>query len=165
MWYFGKVRPKIVRSKPTSSIESPKVAVLPSALHAALVVSWVEANTVVEARIGAQTVHATLDPAVAPAVIETALRTGERILVQPEGDRWIALGALRTQVTPGVDQVDEVTIRARRLKLEGTDEIQLVSSAASLVMRVTGAVETIAREVTVRATGVHKLIGRVLHLN
>jgi len=157
----------MVRSKTARNDrhDATPVAALPSALHAASVVGWLEERTVVEVRIGTRTVAGALDGALDPAVIDTALRTGERVLVQPEGDGWVVLGALRTRATPGIDEADEVTIRARRLRLEGTDEVQLVSAAASLVMRVTGAVETIARDVTVRATGLHKLIGRVLHLN
>lgn len=165
MWYFHEVRTRSVRNKPASSTEARPLSALPSALHAAVAVAWVEEPVSIEARIGAQSVVAVLDPSVDAAVIETARKTGERLLIQPEGDRWLVLGALRTRATPGVDEMDEVVIKGRRLRLEGTDEVQLVSAAASLVLRVSGAVETIAREITTRATGVHKLIGRVLHLN
>jgi hypothetical protein len=154
-------RTRTARKKATPS----PVSSLPTALHAAIPLRWSEAGKRLDLAFGAREVSATLDRAVDAAVIETALRTGERLLIQPEGEGWVVLGALRTRATPGVDELEEVAIKARRLRLEGTDEVQIVSAAASMILRVTGAVETIARDVTVRATGLHKLIGRVLHLN
>jgi hypothetical protein len=151
--------------KPASKRATPSpISSLPTALHAAIPVRWSEEGLVLSFG-AAREVTAKLDSALDRAVVETALRTSERLLIQPEGDGWVVLGALRTRATPGVDELEEVAIKARRLRLEGTDEVQIVSAAASMILRVTGAVETIAKDVTVRATGLHKLIGRVLHLN
>jgi hypothetical protein len=109
--------------------------------------------------------QATLDPSVEPAVVETAVRRGERLIVEQESGRWLVLGALRTCATPGVDVGSEYTIEAVRLRLRARDELSLASGAAQIALRAVGQVETIARNITARASRVQKIIGRMIHLN
>jgi hypothetical protein len=56
-------------------------------------------------------------------------------------------------------------IKARRLALTADHEIAMVSGAATLVLRAFGFVETVAQDITTRAAGVHKIIGRMIRLN
>jgi hypothetical protein len=109
--------------------------------------------------------EAALDEALSPAVLKTALARGERVIAQREQGGWVVLGALRTAPTPGIDEGDEYRIKARRIEIEGAHELHLVSGSASLVLRAYGHVETLAHDITARAAGVHKLIGRLLRLN
>ncbi|WP_437961331.1 hypothetical protein WME76_17950 [Sorangium sp. So ce119] len=114
---------------------------------------------------GAGEVEASVDPAVHPVVLRTAFERGERVIAQREGGAWVVLGVLRTGPTPGVDPGDEYLIRARRVSIVADHEFAVVSGAASLVLRAFGYVETIAQDITARATNVHKVIGRVIRLN
>lgn len=116
-------------------------------------------------RIGTSEVTATLDPSVHPSVVATALTRGERVIAQQEGEAWVVLGALRTSPTAGIEEADEYVIRAARVRIKATDEFTVASGAASIAVRAYGAVETIAEQITSRASAVHKIVGRMLHLN
>ncbi len=116
-------------------------------------------------RVGSETTRASLDSAVDLAVLRTALSRGERVIAQREATGWIVLGALRTAATPGVDEGDDFVIKARRVAVVAANEFSVVSGAASLVLRAYGQVETLAENITTRASGLHKIIGRMLRLN
>ncbi len=110
-------------------------------------------------------VHASLAPHLDPVVVRTAIARNEPLVVASQGKSFVAMGALRTAATPGIDPGDDYVIAAKRLRLQGEHELSLVSGATQVVLRALGAVETLAENITTRAAGVHKLIGRVLHLN
>jgi hypothetical protein len=117
-------------------------------------------------RMGADVVEAKRDAGLHPAVLEGARARGERVLVERDAEgRWLVLGGLRTQPTPGIDVVDEYTIEAGRVLIRGREEIALVAHAAGLVVRALGEVETYAERILSRADGVHKIVGRMLRLN
>ncbi|HSN97766.1 MAG TPA: hypothetical protein VLS89_05690 [Candidatus Nanopelagicales bacterium] len=124
-----------------------------------------EAAGAATVRIGAELVPAALDPSLEPAVLRTALRRRERVIAQQEAEGWVVLGALRTSATPGVDEAEAFSIRARRIELHGASEISLVSGMSALVLRARGFVETVAQDITTRASGIHKLVGRMIRLN
>lgn len=108
---------------------------------------------------------ARLGKAVDAVVVQTAVARGETVIVQEGDDGLMVLGTLRTAATPGVDKGDEYVIEARRVKLVGDHDVSLISGATQIAVRAVGMVETIAANITTRAAGVHKLIGRMLHLN
>jgi hypothetical protein len=99
------------------------------------------------------------------AVVETAIRRDEVVLAEEDSEGIVLLGALRTSATPGLEQGEEFRISAKRLILAGEHELSLRAGAAQVVLRAVGMVETIARDITSRAAGVHKIVGRMLHLN
>lgn len=109
----------------------------------------------VHLRIGTRDVVATLDPSVHPTVIERAAERGERVLVEVDGDRAVVVGALSTQPIPGIDRAERFDIEADVIQLRGN----------SIVMRAAGELESFAERIVTRATGVHKLVGRMLRLN
>lgn len=119
----------------------------------------------VRLRVGTSEVSALLDSSVHPSVIATAITRGERVLVQREEGVWTVLGALRTSPTPGIEEAEEYVIRAARVKVRGKDEVTLASGTASIAVRAYGVVETFAEQITSRASAVHKIVGRMLHLN
>lgn len=119
----------------------------------------------VRIQAGAQVVIAKLDASVHPSVVATAVARGERVIVQRENDDWLVVGVLRTSPTPGIEAADEYEIKAGRVRLRGADEVTLTSGTAGIAVRAYGAVETIAEQITSRASAVHKIIGRMLHLN
>lgn len=114
---------------------------------------------------GKTTADATLDPAVHPAVIEGACQRKERVLVEENEDGLVVIGALRTQPTPGIDEAESYAIKAKRITLEGAEEVSLTAQTAAVVLRAVGEVETFAERIISRAEGVHKIVGRMLRLN
>lgn len=116
-------------------------------------------------RVGTTEVCATLDPSVHPSVVATAVARGERVIAQREGDAWVVVGALRTSPTPGLEEAEEYVIRAGRVRVNATHEFTVASGTASLAVRAYGMVETVAEQITSRASAVHKIVGRMLHLN
>jgi hypothetical protein len=128
-------------------------------------VSLDEASGDVEIVVRDRTEFARRDPSVDAIVVLNAFARGERVFVEHDGERWVVLGALRTRATPGVDAGDEYRIEANRLRLEGKHELLLVAGATSLVMRAVGHLELLAKNITSRASSVHKIVGRMLHLN
>ena len=136
-----------------------------SGLQALSVEAFDEAARIVTLVVGRDVVEAALDPALDPRVVKTALARGERLIAQHDGQGWVALGALRTAPTPGVDEGDEFTIKARRVDIVAEHELSVRAGAASLVLRAYGYVETVAEDITTRAVGVHKIIGRMIRLN
>lgn len=134
-------------------------------LAALVVEAFDEASRSATLRLGSATVAAKFDAALDPAVIRTARQRGERVIVAREGGTWIVLGALRTAATPGVDEGDYFVIKARRVAIHAAHEFSAVSGAASFVVRAFGGVETLAKDITARASSVHTIIGRMIRLN
>lgn len=107
------------------------------------------------------TAHASVDP----IVLRGAATRGEIVVLQETDKGFVVLGALRARPTPGVDRADEYVIEADRVKVEASHAVALVAGAAEIAVRAVGFVETIARDITARAAGVHKIVGRMIHLN
>jgi hypothetical protein len=124
----------------------------------------VEARTAIIAMGGAE-MNATLDDCLSTRVLTTALARGERVVAQREEAGWVVLGALRTAPTPGVDEGDEFLIKARRVLIAAEHEFGITSGAASFVVRAQGFIETLAQDITTRASSIHKIVGRVIRLN
>jgi hypothetical protein len=115
--------------------------------------------------VAGETVTATLDDALSSRVVATALARGERVIAQREATGWVVLGSLRTSDTPGVDEGEEFVIKAKRVLVSAEHEFAVVSGAASLVLRAHGAIETLAKDITSRASSLHKIVGRLIRLN
>ena len=149
--------------------ESPRVGAAPRAAGSGLVAVRLAAVDV-EARtarlvVDGGEVPASLDAALSASVLETALARSERVVAQREGAGWVILGALRTAPTPGIDEGEEFLIKAKRVFIAADHEFAVVSGAASFALRAQGFAETLAQDITTRASGIHKIIGRMLRLN
>jgi hypothetical protein len=105
--------------------------------------------------------HEALDP----VVLRGAAERGDTVIVRETTEGWVVLGVLRTRPTPGIDPGDEYLIAANRVRVQAAHEVSLVAGAAQVALRGIGLVETIARDITARAASVHKIIGRMIHLN
>lgn len=109
---------------------------------------------------------ARLEPSLDVVVVETALARGERLIAQREGGVWVVLGALRTAATPGVDRGDDYVIEARRIAIRGDHAVDLVAGeTASIALRAVGRLEILAKHISSRAEGMHKLVARMIHMN
>lgn len=122
-------------------------------------------GTTARIRVGRAEHTATLDPSVHPSVVATAIARAERLVLQREEGTWTILGALRTSPTPGIEEADEYVIRAARVKIRAKDEFTVASGTAAFAVRAYGSIESFAEQITTRASAVHKIIGRMLHLN
>ncbi len=166
----ASTKKKHLRTAPSAS-PAPVSSARPVAPVAAGVPGIVAASvlllegTTARLRVGALEVTATLDPSVHPSVVATALTRGERVIAQREGEAWVVLGALRTSPTVGIEEADEYVIRAARVRIRAADEFTVASGAASFAVRAYGTIETFAEQITSRASAVHKIVGRMLHLN
>jgi hypothetical protein len=154
-----------VPASPESEPE-PRSGLAPAAIPAMVAaVPLVLEGKTARLRVGALEVEAELDPSMHPSVVATAIARGERVIAQREGGIWTILGALRTTPTPGIERAEEYVIEAARVRVRAGDEFTVASGAASLAVRAYGAVETLAEQITSRASAVHKIVGRMLHLN
>jgi hypothetical protein len=120
-----------------------------------------------ELDLGGSPATATIAPTLHRAVLETAMRRGEPMIVERRaGGQIVVVGALRTQPTPGIDAMDRIELEADRIHLKASRELTLSSGRlARLALRAAGEVETYASRITSRAEEVHKIIGRLLRLN
>jgi hypothetical protein len=135
-----------------------------AALMAATPVSFDEDARIVTLRVGGAELPGHLSASVSPIVVRSAIERGERLIVVDEG-QLLVLGALRTSPTPGVDKGEDYLIEADRVELRGNDRVAIVSGAAQILVNAVDRIEVLARDVTSRALRVHKLVGRILHLN
>lgn len=143
----------------------PDLEGAPAGLRTAVVVAL--RGDVVRLALGARGVDARRDEALHVEVLRTALRTGERVLVEHDGaGAWRVIGALRTQPTPGVDRAESFRIEAGTVEIDASRRAQIVAGPAAVVLRAEeGEVETTAPRITSRAEGLHKITGRMLRLN
>lgn len=145
------------------SLPSPSPA---GVMRAVLADGLDEERRAVTLRLGKdERIEAELDAALDPIVVRTAIARNERLIAVWEGGVWLVLGALRTSPTPGVDAGDHFVIEARRVEVKAQHEFAVVTGKASFVMRAHGLIESLAQDITTRASSVHKLIGRMLRLN
>lgn len=133
-------------------------------LLAAVPTAIEESTNAIRVRIAGTELVARLAPGVSPLVIRTALERGEMVVVVDDGG-LIVVGALRTSPTPGVERGEEYVIEANRIELRGDDRVTIVAGAAQLVLDAIDRIEVLATDITSRARRVHKLVGRMLHLN
>lgn len=147
------------------SASAPEDMVAPHGMVAVHVVSVSASGDVAVVRFAGREIAAAVDQAVERCVLDAACARGERVIVQREGETLVVLGALRTRATPGLEPGDDFKIEARRVVIEGAQEVTLRSGTAAIALRAYGFVETLAQDITTRAARAHKLVGRVLRLN
>lgn len=121
----------------------------------------------IDVRVGGRSLVAKASPTLQRAILVTAMRTGEPVLVERNADgSLVVVGGLRTQATPGVDDMKEIHLEADRIHLKGRREIVLsTEGVASLALRAAGEIETYADRIVSRAEELHKIVGRMLRLN
>ncbi|MFO0616695.1 MAG: hypothetical protein U0414_29145 [Polyangiaceae bacterium] len=121
----------------------------------------------IEVRVGGRSVPAKAAPSLHRAILDTAMRTGEPVLIERQADGSLSVvGGLRTRPTPGVDETREIHLEADRVHIKGRKEIVLsTEGVASLALRAAGEIETYADRIVSRAEELHRIVGRMLRLN
>jgi hypothetical protein len=133
-------------------------------LLAAIPTAMDESGEQLTVRVGSAELTARLGPGVSPTVVRTSIERGETVVVVEDGG-LVVIGALRTSPTPGIEKGEDYVIEAKRLELRGDDRIAIVAGGAQILLSAIDRIEVVARDITSRARRVHKLVGRMLHLN
>jgi hypothetical protein len=105
-------------------------------------------------------VFADLDRGVSPAVVEQAVAQGDRVLLeQVAGAAPVVVGVVQTRVP------EELYLRAKRIHIEGDEEVLLRSGRGAMRVRQDGDVELVGSRISAMSRGLFRLVGRVLRLN
>lgn len=163
----GREHARKVTALPTARPASPASPARPAkaGLFVAVPLALDEEKGIVRVRVGSDEVDAKLAAWLHPSVVKTALTRGEPLVAQDEDGAVVIAGALRTQATPGIERGEDYRIEAERVEVVGAQQVSLVSGASQVVLRAMGMVETLAQDITARASRVHKIVGRMIHLN
>lgn len=157
-------RAQVLRLSETSR-SVPAVAPVIAGLAAGQVVAIEGEGGAVTLRFGTVEVSAKLHASVEPVVLRRALERGELVIAQQQSDGWLVIGVLRTSATPGLDVGDDYVIAARRVTVQAEHEVLLTSGAARVALAALGRIESVAKQITSRASLIHKIIGRTIQLN
>lgn len=114
-------------------------------------------------RAGRETFIAVCDPSVDPALLDEAVRTGARVVVDLADEPVIA-GALSTSRAVTYDREGAVLIEARRFVVTAAEEALLRTRAAFVQVK-GGDVESFGERVVSRARELLKVLGRNVRIN
>ncbi len=93
-------------------------------------------------------------------VVLEALETGDRVLCEPDAEgRPVVVGVVRAR------RADTLRISARRIEIEGDEELLLRSGKSALRLREDGDVELVGSRISAASRGLFRLVGRMLRLN
>jgi hypothetical protein len=108
---------------------------------------------------------ATLDPAVDPALVDEALATGARVVLDTSAlPAAVIVGTLTTARPVSLDRHGDLTVRARRVLLDATERA-LVRIPGAFVELKKGEVEVYANRVLTRARELAKTLAAMISLN
>jgi hypothetical protein len=104
--------------------------------------------------------RAELDRDVDHEVIQEAFESGDRVLCEPDEEgNPIVVGVVRAR------KPDTLKISARKIEIEGDEELLLRSGKGALRLREDGDVELIGSRISAASRGLFRLVGRMLRLN
>lgn len=125
----------------------------------ARLIELVGRTALVELRRGRR-VEALIDADVDTELLEGVLRENGSVLVEAEpGEEPILIGILQTK------SPEELVIKARKIVIEGDEELTLRSGTAAMRLRQDGDVELVGSRIVSTSRGLFRLVGRMLRLN
>lgn len=93
-------------------------------------------------------------------VIQEAFDSGDRVLCEPDEEgNPIVVGVVRSR------KPDTVKISARKVEIEGDEELLVRSGKSALRLREDGDVELVGSRISAASRGLFRLVGRMLRLN
>jgi hypothetical protein len=105
-------------------------------------------------------VPALIAPEVDPELIGRAVKNGDSVLLECERGRPpLVVGVLQTRIPR------ELVLDADKVRIEGREELTLVSGRAGVRLRKDGDLEMVATRISAASRGFFKLVGRMLRLN
>ncbi len=101
-----------------------------------------------------------LAPGVSPEVVLQAAENGDAVVLECVANMPpLVVGVLQTRIP------ETITIRAKKLHLEGDEELLIRSGQAAMRLRKDGDVEIVGSRIAAMSRGLFRLVGRVLRLN
>lgn len=101
-----------------------------------------------------------LDAGVSPDLVEQAITRGDRVLLEQVGSADpVVVGVVQTGVP------EELHLKAKRIHIEGEQEVLLRSGRGAMRVRQDGDVELVGSRISAMSRGLFRLVGRVLRLN
>jgi hypothetical protein len=101
-----------------------------------------------------------LDDGVDSELVERAADAGDRVLVEEDPDLGpLIIGVITTRLP------ETVEIKARKIVLEGEEEIVFRSGTAGMRLREDGDVELVGSRIVTMSRGLFRLVGKMLRLN
>jgi hypothetical protein len=105
-------------------------------------------------------VTGTLAPGVSADVVIQAVENGDSVLLECAPDAPpVVVGVLQTQIP------ETLTLKAKKIHIEGEDEVLLRSGLGAMRIRKDGDVELVGSRIAAMSRGLFRLVGRVLRLN
>ena len=113
--------------------------------------------------VGGAPIQCDIDPSVDPALLEEALRTKARLLLE-NGNKPLVVGVVATQRSLSIDREGRVSADLTALSVKVKEEVVLRTREAFL--RVKGReVESYAGEIITRARDTVRLLGALIRMN
>lgn len=104
--------------------------------------------------------RARLDADVDLEVVQEAFETGDRVLCEPDVDgEPVIVGVVRAR------RPDTLKIGARRIEIEGDEEVLVRSGRGAMRLREDGDIELVGSRISAASRGLFRLVGRMLRLN
>lgn len=101
-----------------------------------------------------------LAPGVSPEVIARAAENGDSVVLECVPDMPpLVVGVLTTQIP------EIITLKAKKVHIEGDDEVLLRSGLGAMRIRRDGDVELVGSRIAAMSRGLFRMVGRVLRLN
>jgi len=139
---------------------SPSVDLPDAQLRTAIALGVKGRQVSVRVRGLADPLFAELDRGVSREVVEQAVVNGDRVLLeQVAGAAPLVVGVVQTCVP------EELKLSAKRILIEGDQEVLMRSGRAAMRVRQDGDVELVGSRISAMSRGLFRLVGRVLRLN
>jgi hypothetical protein len=113
-------------------------------------------------RTGGAETFAVASAAVDPALLEEAMQTGARVVV--DGDPPEIVGALATGRSVGIDRNGDVAADVRRFRVKAREDVTLKTAHGFLQLK-GGEAELYAERIVLRARELARFLARMIKLN
>lgn len=105
-------------------------------------------------------ISAELAPGVSPELVQLAVTNADAVVLEcAEGELPLVVGVLQARVPR------ELVLRARKICLEGDEELLLRAGRGALRIRQDGDIELVGSRIAAASRGLFRLVGRMLRLN
>ena len=148
------------RDEPVADTARPRVVYLQPPIVLGVLLERVEEKYRV--RVGSTEAVLDVDPCVDPALLEEALETGARVVV--DSATQTVCGLLTTSRSVRIDRNGDVRADVRRFEMNANEDL-LLKTPGSFLHLDDDRVELFAKETLVRARGALRALARLIKLN
>lgn len=152
--------PVSARPASTPKPASASDALMGVAMRTAVPIGIIDRSVSLRVRGIQEPVMGTLAPGVSAEVVERAADNGDAVVLECLPDTPpLVVGVLQTQIP------ETLTLKAKKLHLEGEEEVLVRSGLGAMRIRQDGDVELVGSRIAAMSRGLFRLVGRVLRLN